>query len=224
MGQQNCGCGPCDKDENETTGKVDDVGRSGYALDKAAEETIFEPPNAPIGLRKGCSPKADPGLVDSIDASVKDAKKAVPKAWRKLRGEFGVQVNIWGSLAIGSRGQGDTKKKEREIAKKGIDAALAQFETNPSEALHKLEEVLAGSGAAALNNATVAAAKHIQMKSKHAARREELSNLLSQKDAAVKMAPLHLEQLIEDCCFENANLEARVRAVLELVDSGREGT
>ena len=65
------------------------------------------------------------------------------------------QVNIWGSLAIGSRGpvgffipglwgsstyrpmagQGDTKKKEREIAKKGIDAALAQFETNPSEAL-----------------------------------------------------------------------------------------
>jgi hypothetical protein len=32
-------------------------------------------------------------------------------------------------------GQGDTKKKEREIAKKGIEAALAQFETNPSEAL-----------------------------------------------------------------------------------------
>ena len=35
MGQQNCGCGPCDKDENETAGKLDDVGRSGYALDKA---------------------------------------------------------------------------------------------------------------------------------------------------------------------------------------------
>ena len=38
MGQQNCGCGPCgpcDKDENETAGKRDDVGRSGYALDKA---------------------------------------------------------------------------------------------------------------------------------------------------------------------------------------------
>ena len=31
-------------------------------------------------------------------------------------------------------GQGDTKKKEREIAKKGMEAALAQFETNPSEA------------------------------------------------------------------------------------------
>jgi hypothetical protein len=32
-------------------------------------------------------------------------------------------------------GQGDTKKKEREIAKKGIEAALAQVATNPSEAL-----------------------------------------------------------------------------------------
>jgi hypothetical protein len=47
------------------------------------------------------------------------------------------------------------------------------------QALHKLEEVLAGSGAAALNNATVAAAKHIQMKSKHAAR--------SRKSAGNKM-------------------------------------
>mmetsp|Transcript_72241 Transcript_72241/g.88622 ORF Transcript_72241/g.88622 Transcript_72241/m.88622 type:complete len:224 (-) Transcript_72241:38-709(-) len=223
MGQQNCGCGPCDKDENETAGKLDDVGRSGYALDKAAEETIFEPPNPPFGL-KCSSPKADPALVDSINASVKDAKKGVPKAWSKLKGEFGVQVSIWGSVAIGSRGQADSKKKEKEIAKKGIETALEQFEKDPSEALNSLEKVLAGPGAATLNNATMAAAKQIQMKSKQATRREELSHLLSQKDAAVKMAPLHLEQLIEDCCFENANLEARVRSVLELVDSGRGAT
>ena len=38
--------------------------------------------------------------------------------------------DLWGSSA----GQGDTKKKEREIAKKGMEAALAQVETNPSEA------------------------------------------------------------------------------------------
>jgi len=220
MGQQNCGCGPCEKDESEKSGKLDDVGRSGYALDKAAEETIFEPPNPGLGFR---SPKADPALVDSINASVKDAKKALPKAWSKLKGEFGVQVSIWGSLAIGSRGQGDTKKKERESAKKGVQGALDQFEIDPIEAANSLEEVLAGPGAAALNNATIAAAKQIQLKSKQAARRQELSTLLSQKDAAVKMAPLHLEQLIEDCCFENANLESRVRAVLDLVDSKREG-
>lgn len=63
MGQQNCGCGPCEKDirhsiqkamvillsqpqlpagllwqdESEKSGKLDDVGRSGYALDKARQ-------------------------------------------------------------------------------------------------------------------------------------------------------------------------------------------
>jgi len=38
------------------------------------------------------------------------------------------------------------------------------------EAANSLEEVLAGPGAAALNNATIAAAKQIQLKSKQAAR------------------------------------------------------
>ncbi|CAJ1335471.1 unnamed protein product [Effrenium voratum] len=215
MGQQHCGCGPCDKDEGETAGKVDDVGRSGYALDKAAEETIFEPPNAPFALKDGRL-QPDQALVDALASSLEDAKSAVSKAWAKFRGEFGVQVSIWGSLAIGSQRGDKTKKQGRDEAKRGIEAALQQFETDPFEAANSLEETLKGPAAGALNNATLAAAKQIQIKTTQASRREELSTLLSQKDAAVKMAPLHLERLIEECGFENADLESSVRSLLEM--------
>ena len=55
---------------------------------------------------------------------------------------------------------------------KGSHEAVISVSASKSylEAANSLEEVLAGPGAAALNNATIAAAKQIQLKSKQAAR------------------------------------------------------
>eukprot|EP00439_Symbiodinium_sp_Y106_P071625 s153_g12.t3 len=175
MGQQNCGCGPCEKDESEATSRVEYGGGSGYALDKAAEETIFELPTAPLSL-KG-SPKAwGPVEAEALAAALEDSKSSLSKAWAKFRGEFGVQVNIWGSLAIGGPQRGtNSKQKDREAAKKAIESALAQFESDPFEAANSLRTAISGPAANALNNATLAAAKNIQTMTLQAARREELT-------------------------------------------------
>ncbi|OLP89587.1 Calcium/calmodulin-dependent protein kinase type 1 [Symbiodinium microadriaticum] len=211
MGQQNCGCGPCEKDQSEATSRVEYGGGSGYALDKAAEETIFEPPTAPLSM-KG-SPKAwGPVEAEALATALEETKSSLSKAWAKFRGEFGVQVNIWGSLAIGGPQRGtNSKQKDREAAKKAIESALAQFESDPFEAANSLQTAISGPAANALNNATLAAAKNIQTMTLQAARREELSTLMSQKDTAVKMAPLHLQQLLEECRLD-AKLDSTVRA------------
>ncbi|CAE7587968.1 cmk-1 [Symbiodinium pilosum] len=217
MGQQTCGCGPCEKDECEAASRVENDGRSGYAIDKAAEETIFEPPNAPLSL-KG-SPKAwGTSQAEALATALEDSKAALSKAWTKFRGEFGVQVSIWGSLAIGGQRGKSSKEKSREAAKKAIEAALAQFESDPFEAANSLQAAINGPATGALNNATLAAAKQIQMITLQAARREELTSLMGQKDTAVKMAPLHLQQLIDECSLD-VNLELSVRAALDVVET-----
>mmetsp|Transcript_53149 Transcript_53149/g.99640 ORF Transcript_53149/g.99640 Transcript_53149/m.99640 type:complete len:222 (+) Transcript_53149:88-753(+) len=215
MGQHNCGCGPCDKDEGEATSRVEDGGRSGYALDKAAEETIFEPPHAPLSM-KGNPKPWDAHQAEALATALEDSKAGLSKAWAKFRGEFGVQVNIWGSLAIGRQTKGvNAKQKDREAAQRSIEAALDLFDTDPFEAANALQIAINGPAATALNNATLAAAKHIQTVTLQAARREELASLMGQKDTAVKMAPLHLEQLIQECSLE-ASLESGVRGALAL--------